>query len=67
MAKRALVGFSTELLEDRLLLPPGTHICGAQWDIETRSVVLEVEHEAFADVPQAQMAPFVRYAARWEV
>lgn len=67
MAKRALVALSTELLADRLQLPDGTRISGASWDLLTRCVVLEVEHDEFSDVPREHQAMYVRYRTRWVI
>jgi hypothetical protein len=54
---RARVRILEGLLVERLMLPAGTVIRGAEFDPIDMSLVLVVEHHSLPDVPEGAMAP----------
>ena len=64
--KRAIVYLSPDLVAERLMLPAGSVIRGAEWDSRYGVVVLCVEHPDLPDVQPHEPAMTVTYTVRSE-
>jgi hypothetical protein len=64
--KRGLLKLTPEFICQQLMLPRGTVIDGATWDIVDRTIVLSVQHDSLSDVPDRHHAPLVMARTTWE-